>query len=448
MNTSLTRIRPFLPTHPFALCWLRRDLRLHDHHALSEALQAHPHVLPLFIFDTNILEQLPSKKDPRVHFIHTQLSLLHKKLASTNHSLLVLQGKPLPLFQTLLKNHPITAIYANEDYEPYAHTRDNAIKKLCDSHKISFQLYKDQVIFSPDEVTKKNGAPYTIYTAYMKQWKKQYLPAMSQPFPVTPHQAHLLHAKQPLPLPTLSDIGFQPTTIPIPPAQFDTNRIHNYHLQRDTLSPSSTTHLGIHLRFGTISIRKATQVAHQHNETWLNQLIWRNFFMAILAHYPHVVNKAFKPAYDRIQWQHNVKHFHAWCNGHTGFPLVDAGMRELNTTGLMHNRARMVTASFLTKLLRIDWRWGEAYFAEKLLDYELASNNGNWQWAAGTGCDAAPYFRIFNPERQAARFDPQNIYIKKWVPELHTPSYPKPIINYSQARINTIEAYKKALKKT
>ena len=438
---------PKIPaSNPIALCWLRRDLRLDDHHALYEALKNHPHVLPLFIFDTDILDDLPSKQDARVHFLHAQLSLLKQKLEKIGSSLLVLQGTPLSLFKRLTKEYTVTAVYTNEDYEPYATKRDLSIQKFLATQKIPFYPYKDQVIFAPDEVLKANGTPYTVYTPYMKQWKAHYEPSMATPYPVARYHAHLLRTS-PLPMPSLKALGFQPTHIPFPPHVLDTSLLQNYAQKRDMLAQNATSHLGIHLRFGTLSIRQATQAASQHSDTWLQQLIWRNFFMMILAHFPHVVEKAFKPAYDHIPWRRDTQNFQAWCQGKTGYPIVDAGMRELNNTGFMHNRARMITASFLTKLLLIDWRWGEAYFGEKLLDYELASNNGNWQWAAGTGCDAAPYFRIFNPVRQTARFDPSLQYIQKWVPEYNTPHYPPPIVDYDFARKRALEVYQKALRK-
>ena len=431
---------------PITLCWIRRDLRMHDHHALYEALKNHPHVLPLFIFDTDILDHLPNKQDARVHFIHTQLSLLHKKLAKLGSTLLITQGQPLEVFKQLTKQYTIAAVYTNEDYEPYATSRDLAIKAFLTTQRIPLHQYKDQVIFAPSEIVKQNGSPYTVYTPYMKRWKAQYQSSMAAPYQVTRHQAHFIRTS-PLPMPPLKVLGFHPTHIPFPPQVLDTSLLRDYATKRDMLGTTGTSHLGIHLRFGTISIREATQAAYCHSDTWLQQLIWRNFFMMILAHFPYVVDRAFKPAYDRIPWRMDTENFQAWCQGQTGYPIIDAGMRELNTTGFMHNRARMITASFLTKLLLIDWRWGEAYFAEKLLDYELASNNGNWQWAAGTGCDAAPYFRIFNPMRQTERFDPSLQYIKKWVPEYREPHYPKPIIDYDFARQRALAVYRKSLQK-
>lgn len=431
---------------PIALCWLRRDLRLEDNHALSKALEEHENVLPLFIFDREILDTLSHKKDARVSFIYTQLSRLQKQLSEMGSTLLVVVGKPLEVLKALTQNYQISAVYANEDYEPYATKREHAVKKLLDTQKIPFHLYKDQVIFAPDEILKKDKTPYTVYTPYMKQWKKQYTSSMGDAFEVNTYKAHFLRTK-PIPLPSWKQIGFSPTQTTFPPLSLDTSLIRSYETQRDKLEIKGTTHVGIHLRFGTMSIREATKVALLHSQTWLNQLIWRNFFMMILAHFPYVVHKAFKPAYDRIPWRHDTNGFQAWCEGQTGYPIVDAGMRELNATGFMHNRARMITASFLTKLLLIDWRWGEAYFAEKLLDYELASNNGSWQWAAGTGCDAAPYFRIFNPMRQAERFDPMLKYIQKWVPEHKDPSYVKPIVDYAFARKRALEVYQKALQR-
>ncbi|MEM7361492.1 MAG: deoxyribodipyrimidine photo-lyase [Bacteroidota bacterium] len=431
---------------PFALCWLRRDLRLHDHHALYQALKNHPHVLPLFIFDRDILDPLTNKKEARVHFIHEEVAALHKRLVSMGSTLLVMEGKPLAIFEQIIRKYKILGVYANEDYEPYARQRDEEANALLSSQGIPFYTCKDHVIFSPKEVMKKDRASYTVYTPYMKQWKKQYEVSMVAPFDVQRYQANFVRTR-PFPLPTLQSLGFEATEIPFPSRELDTKTLQSYEQRRNSLGVDGTSHLGIHLRFGTLSIREVTKAAYEHSDIWTQQLIWRNFFIMVLRHFPHVVDRAFKPMYDRIPWSQDTQAFQAWCEGKTGFPIVDAGMRELNATGFMHNRARMITATFLTKLMLIDWRWGEAYFAEKLLDYELASNNGNWQWAAGTGCDAAPYFRIFNPMRQAERFDPTQAYVKKWVPEYGSLDYPEPILDYTLARQRALETYKKALQK-
>lgn len=431
---------------PITLCWLRRDLRLHDHHALYQALKDEEDVLPLFIFDREILDKLSNKEDARVNFIHNELAGLHAQLKTMGSSLLIVEGNPLDIFVQLKKRYQLKAIYTNEDYEPYATDRDRKVRGFLTTQGVPFRTFKDQVIFSPNEVLKKDGTPYTVYTPYRKEWEARYHPSMVSSFDVKQYQAHLIRIA-PLPFPTLESLGFLSTSMVLPSKKWDVKLLKEYAMNRDKLGTKGTSHLGMHLRFGTISIREATHMASLHSSTWLQQLIWRNFFMMILSHFPHVVHSAFKPAYDQIPWRADTKGFKAWCEGKTGYPIVDAGMRELNATGFMHNRARMITASFLTKLLLIDWRLGEAYFAEKLLDYELAANNGNWQWAAGTGCDAAPYFRIFSPERQTQRFDPLLQYIKKWVPEYGSSQYPKPIVEYAFARKRALETYQEALKK-
>ena len=335
-------------------------------------------------------------------------------------------------------------MYANHDYEPYALARDEAIRSILAASHIPFYTYKDQVIFERDEVVKNDAQPYTVYTPYMKKWKAKFQPDQVQPFETLLHVNNLLHM-EPLPVITLSDMGFQPSHGCFPPKTINKALISRYDKTRNIPGIEGTSKLSVHLRFGTISIREVTRIAQETNVVWRNELIWRNFYMMILWHFPHVAQRSFKPAYDAIAWRTDEAHFEAWCTGRTGYPIVDAGMRELNQTGYMHNRLRMITASFLTKDLLIDWRWGEAYFAEKLLDYELASNNGGWQWAAGSGCDAAPYFRIFNPTTQTQKFDPDWAYIKRWNPEFQEDNYPAPIVDHATTRTQTLQAYKKAL---
>lgn len=429
---------------PIAIHWFRRDLRFVDNTALFEALSRHTAVLPIFIFDTNILDELP-RVDKRVVFIHQTLTELDAQLRVLGSGILALVGKPLEVWQTLLSTYTITAVYTNRDYEPYAKQRDAEVFNLLQSHSIPMHVYKDHVIREADEVLKDDGTPYTVYTPYAKKWKLT-LPADA--FASKPSENWLKHAvRMPIPtLPVLADIGFQFVEPGIPPVIPDKKIIANYHETRDFPAVQGTTKMSVHLRFGTISIRALMRDAVALNEKYYNELIWREFYQSILGHFPRVIGHAFKKEYDRIKWRNNETEFEAWCKGMTGYPIVDAGMRELNATGYMHNRVRMIVASFLTKDLLIDWRWGEAYFAEKLLDFDLASNNGGWQWAAGCGVDAAPYFRIFNPTEQTRKFDPKGIYIRTWVPELDTMQYPFPIVDHALARKRTLEAYAVALK--
>ncbi len=421
------------------LFWFRRDLRIEDNTALFHALRANPEVVPLFIFDINILSELP-KDDPRVGFIYDTVVSIKSRLEEMGSSLLILHGDPIQLIKSMV---PV-AIYTNRDYEPYAIERDELVKQLLEGQGSGFHTFKDQVVFEKSEIVKDDGSPYTIYTPYMRKWKNELANQDTNSFSVAPMYSNLLKCK-PLPYPSLGEIGFESSQIAIPPQTLDKSIVDNYHNTRDIPAIVGTSKLGLHFRFGTVSIRELVRVAIKMNETWLNELIWREFFMMILWHFPEVVTNTFKPQYNDLPWHNNDQHFKLWCEGKTGYPLVDAGMRELNATGFMHNRVRMVTASFLCKHLLIDWRWGEAYFAAKLLDYELASNNGNWQWAAGTGCDAAPYFRVFNPTRQQERFDPDFTYIKKWVAEFNSPSYPQPLVNHDEARKRAIDFYKQHL---
>jgi len=421
--------------------WFRRDLRLDDNAGLFKALEDNTEVIPVFIFDSNILSDL-QRKDGRVEFILHSLGEIQSHLIQLNSSLLVLYGNPVELFS---RSKP-KVLYTNHDYEPYARTRDQAVRESIEMNGGNFRSFKDQVIFEKNEVAKDDGKPYTIFTSYMKKWK-----AMLRKEDVKPYPSEKLLERfwktEPLPLPALEDLGFKKSGISFPPKEIRIDRIINYDQTRDIPYFDGTSRLGIHLRFGTLSIRKLTQIALENNEIFLNELIWRNFFMMILWHYPHVTDHAFKFEYDHIAWENDEEKFKLWCEGKTGFPIVDAGMRELNATGFMHNRVRMIVASFLCKDLHIDWRWGEAYFAEKLLDYELASNNGGWQWAAGTGCDAAPYFRVFNPTLQMEKFDPDMKYIMKWIPEWDTPHYPKPMVDHKISKQKTLKLYKEALQK-
>ncbi|MCO6176098.1 DNA photolyase family protein [Flavobacterium sp. NRK F10] len=425
--------------------WFRRDLRLEDNTGLYHALNSEEEVLPIFIFDPNILSQLP-KNDARVTFIYQQLENLRNQLEHAGRRLAVFSDDPLQVFEKLIEENPITTVYTNHDYEPYARKRDKAVFQLLQQHAVSFKTCKDQVIFEKDEITKSDRSPYVVYTPYSKKWKKEWLHKTIVHHP----SEKLLHkfAVHSYPFLQLKDIGFEYSTITVSPYNLSEKLIANYKETRNFPAIHGTSFLSTHLRFGTVSIRKIVQKADTcSDKTFLNELIWREFFMQILWHFPHTVHKSFKPQYDNIIWNTHEKNFQLWCEGKTGYPFVDAGMRELNTTGHMHNRVRMIVASFLCKHLLIDWRWGETYFAQKLLDYEQASNIGNWQWAAGSGVDAAPYFRIFNPTEQIKKFDPDLRYIKKWIPELETDSYPKPIVDHKEARIRCLETYKKALEK-
>jgi deoxyribodipyrimidine photo-lyase len=427
-----------------SIFWFRRDLRFEDNHALFEATKSETQVLPLFIFDTDILSQLEDKNDRRVDFVYQALTDLQNKLLPLGRSLCIRTGKPLDIFKTLLEEYDVKAVYTNSDYEQSAIARDKEIETFLSTNSIRFLSFKDQVIFEWNEVLKANGEPYTIFTPYSKVWKQKLSENELLPYPSEDFISKFSPTEQPT-FPSLSDIGFNKTDMVFSTPILDKNIIANYENTRNIPAIEGTTRLSIHLRSGTVSIRKVVACALETNEQWLNELIWREFFMSILVHFPHVETGAFRKKYEAIAWRNNEKEFEAWCEGKTGYPIVDAGMRQLNETGWMHNRVRMIVASFLTKHLLIDWRWGEAYFANKLIDYELSSNNGNWQWAAGCGCDAAPYFRVFNPTEQTKRFDPELKYIRKWVKEFDTFDYPQPIVEHSFARNRALEAYKNGI---
>lgn len=429
------------------LFWFRRDLRLHDNAGLFYALKENQNVLPLFIFDTDILQNLEDQADARVTFIYQIIFDLKKELQEKKGDLLVRLGKPLEVFKSLAVKYQISAIYLNHDYEPAARRRDSAIQSWVESQGIIFKTFKDQTLFEKDEILNDSGKPYCVFTSYKRKvlanlnsqtikffdkidFKNLYKP---------PHTEKIL---------TLDDIGFKKSKTLFPGKEISTSFLKNYAMTRDYPALiNGTSHLGIHLRFGTISIRKLAKKAQAYSDVFLSELLWRDFFMQVLWHFPHVEKRSFKKEYDSIPWRYSKTEFQRWIEGQTGYPIVDAGMRELNKTGYMHNRVRMITASFLCKHLLFDWRQGEKYFARKLLDFDLSANNGNWQWVVGSGCDAAPYFRIFNPETQAKKFDPNSEYIKKWVPELGTSRYPLPIIDHNEARGRCLQAYGKALKR-
>ncbi len=426
-----------------SIFWFRRDLRLHDNHGLFQALSSGNPVQPIFIFDREILEDLEDREDRRVSFIHAALEGLQQELEKQGATLDVRYGSPLEVWKELIRDYPVTAVYFNHDYEPYARRRDGAVLELLKEAGIALQSFKDQVIFERKEVVKDNGEPYGVFTPYARKWKTLLARQVPESFP-SESLLDRLYRQHPKPIPSLEAIGFR--HLPMTPvAEVDLRVVQEYDQKRDLPAIAGTTRLGIHFRFGTVSIRHWVQTARERNETFLNELIWREFFLQLLWHHPRFEREACKREYDGISWRNDEADFEAWCQGRTGYPLVDAGMRELNATGFMHNRVRMVVASFLVKHLLIDWRWGEAYFARKLDDYDLASNNGNWQWVAGCGCDAAPYFRIFNPAAQAKRFDPKSEYIRHWVPEVDTPAYSRPIVVHEAARDRCLKVYKEAL---
>ncbi len=434
-----------------SIFWFRRDLRLDDNAGLYHALRSDFEVLPLFIYDTEILEQLEDKDDARLTMIYRYLDKIKDELEDKKigSSMSVKIGKPVQILEELIKelkdNYTIKEVYTNHDYEPYAKIRDENIKEFLEAKDIKFKTFKDQVIFEKDEVLKDDGTPYVVYTPYSRKWKAALKPYYLKPYPTQNYFDNFLKTKS-LHFPTLKEVGFTENENPhIPSDNFPKDIIKKYEETRDFPAIEGTSRMSPHLRFGTISIRKLATMAKETNEKYFNELIWREFYMTILYHYPYVIDKAFRSKYDKIPWRNNEEEFEQWCEGKTGYPMVDAGMRQLNETGYMHNRVRMVVASFLTKHLLIDWRWGEAYFARKLLDYELSSNNGGWQWAAGSGVDAAPYFRIFNPESQLKKFDKNQKYIRTWIKEYDTKNYPKPIVEHKAARERALEVYKSAL---
>jgi deoxyribodipyrimidine photo-lyase len=430
---------------PVSIFWFRRDLRLDDNAGLYYALKGQHTVLCVFIFDREILDKLEDRDDARVTFIHQKIVGLNMELQKQDSSLLVLYDKAEDAWHSLLKEYKIEAVYTNRDYEPYAKKRDEVIGNLLINRGIPFKTYKDQVIFEKDEVAKDDGKPYAVYTPYNRKWYQTLKPFYLKAYPNKKYFDNFFKAVA-LPVPTLKQIRFAKSGQEFPPVRYK-EFIPGYPENRDFPAIEGTTHIGLHLRFGTVSIRELARTANEFKEkTWLNELIWREFYMMVLYHFPHTAENSFKPEYDRIKWVNDEKQFAAWCKGETGFPLVDAGMRELNATGYMHNRVRMVVSSFLSKDLLIDWRWGERYFARKLLDYEMASNVGGWQWSAGCGTDAAPYFRIFNPDSQLKKFDPDLKYVKKWVPEYADFSkYPRPIIDHAFARERCLKVFKEAL---
>lgn len=435
-----------------AVFWHRRDLRLQDNAGLYQALESGHPVLPVFIFDTHILESLEDQRDPRVTFIYDTVAEMDRSLREQGRGILVLHGEPLEVFKTITSSYEVAAVFTNRDYEPYATGRDERIESFLGEKSIPFHTFKDHVIFEREEILKNDGTPYTVFTPYSRKWKarlEELKKEESEAYPLAayPSEVHIdrFYRGDIPPLPTLPRLGFERSDIPVPSKTVSRGLIKNYENRRNFPAIRGTSRLGVHFRFGTISIRKKASKAQQLSPTYLNELIWRDFYAQILWHFPRVVEQSFRPEYDFIEWRNDESEFKRWCEGRTGYPIVDAGMRELNATGFMHNRVRMITASFLTKHLLIDWRWGEAYFASKLLDYELASNNGGWQWAAGTGTDAAPYFRIFNPYSQQKKFDKGFDYVRQWVPEFESPEYPRPIVDHKIARERCLQTYKEGI---
>jgi deoxyribodipyrimidine photo-lyase len=443
-NTNQIIMSEDLPsTRALTIFWFRRDLRLNDNHGFYQALKCPNPVLPVFIFDKNILDRLMDKKDKRINFIHQALKQLNESLEETGSSLFVLHDRPLDVFEKICNKFIIKEVYTNEDYEPYAIERDVAVRNLLKQKGIPFYSYKDQVIFEKSDVLKSDGTPYTVFTPYSIFWKLKYDLESPDSFPSTRYLSNLARPMK-FDLPSLNEIGFEVTDLRLPMLQIGEEMIRQYHETRNLPGIAGTSHASVHLRFGTVSVRHLAKLARTVNDHWLNELIWREFFMMILFHFPYVEHTSFKKKYELIEWRNNEWEFGLWCKGETGYPIVDAGMRQLNETGWMHNRVRMIVASFLTKQLLIDWRWGEAYFAEKLLDYELSSNNGNWQWAAGCGCDAAPYFRIFNPSVQQKKFDPELLYIRKWINDFNLGYLPK-VVDHEDACRRALETFTKSL---
>jgi len=431
-----------------ALFWHRRDLRINDNKGLFEALKQNEIVHPIFIFDKSILDKLPNN-DQRILFIYQEIESLKKSYQNLGSDLWVYYGEPSEIIPKIAQELNCSSVYFNNDYEPYALQRDQEIQVSLNNIKIEFIGNKDHVIFEKNEVLKDDGKPYTIFTPYSRKWKANLKEEDLREYSIEKYTGNLVQKQQEEALITLEEMGFESKVLHDFPDRIAKNEIlNNYHLSRNFPAVKGTSKLSLHLRFGTISIRKLALIAREQNETYLNELIWRDFYQMIIFHFPKSAENSFKAQYDKIIWEKNEAHFDSWCTGKTGYPIVDAGMRELNATGFMHNRVRMVVASFLTKHLLLDWRLGAAYFAEKLLDFELASNTGGWQWAAGCGCDAAPYFRVFNPQAQQEKFDKSFEYIKKWVPEYGTSSYPEPIIEHKFARERILQRFKSALNET
>ncbi len=435
-------------SEPLSLVWLRRDLRLHDNAALYAAFKSGHPVLPVFIFDRVILDALDDRHDRRVEFLVQEINRLRDELAEMGSTIIVRYGKPIDVWKDLIGQYTIGDVFTNHDYEVYAKERDKEIGSLLNEHGIGFHTRKDQTIFERDEVLSGSNSPYTVFTPYSRNWHGKLNEFYLKSYPTEHYFSHF-QKTSPEPVPTLEEMNFQPVEESFPARTVPDELLDTYDKTRDFPAlPHGTSQLSIHLRFGTVSVRDlARQAKEADDKTFLNELCWRDFYFQVLDHFPHVEKNSFRRQYDQIEWRNNEAEFEKWCRGETGYPIVDAGMRQLNTIGWMHNRVRMITASFLCKHLLIDWRWGEAYFGKKLRDYDLSANNGGWQWAAGSGTDAAPYFRVFNPTLQSQRFDPKGEYIRHWVPEVDSPDYPQPMVEHTMARQRAIDTYKRGLAK-
>lgn len=436
---------------PLSIVWLRRDLRLHDNAALYYALKSGHPVLVIFIFDRLILDLLEDRRDRRVEFIHTEIHKLHDQLVKMGSGIVARYGRPIDVFKQLTEEYTVGEVFTNYDYEVYAKERDAVVGSMLEEQGIGFHTSKDQTIFDHDEVVSGSGSPYTVFTPYGNNWSSKLADNSGEfylkSYPTENYFANFYKTQPGATIPTLEEMNFQPVGESFPEPTVSAELLKVYQKMRDYPAQTGTSELGIHLRFGTISIRDLARQAQETSPTFMKELAWRDFYFQVLDHFPHVEKHSFRREYDRIEWRNNEAEFERWCAGETGYPLVDAGMRQLNETGWMHNRVRMVTASFCIKHLLIDWRWGEAYFARKLRDYDLAANNGGWQWAAGSGTDAAPYFRVFSPALQAQKFDPKGEYIRKWVPEFNSLNYAQPIVEHTFARQRAIDTYKRALAK-
>ncbi len=436
-----------MSSSPVIIFWFRRDLRIDDNHGLAEALKSHSQVLPIFIFDSDILNSL-EQDDSRVTFLHGAVEKLAEEFKTHHSQLQVFHGKPLKIFEQLFEKHKVSAVYANEDYEPYAITRDEKIAAVAKRHGAEFRTFKDHVIFGKTDITKDDGTPYKVYTPFAKRWLAKFTTEKLPSYPSAKLlREHSGTGGKPTgaqhPVPSLKELGFWPSPIPVPALRIHHSVITPYADRRNFMALDATTKIGLHLRFGTESVRAAARLAHKHSEVWLKELVWREFFSAILFHFPHTVNEPFDEKFKKFPYRENAADLKRWQEGQTGYPIVDAGMRELNETGFMHNRARMIVGSFLCKHLLLNWKLGERYFAAKLYDFDLSSNVGNWQWVAGCGVDAAPYFRIFSPAAQTKRFDKAQEYIKRWVPEVDSSRYPEPMVDHEAARRRALVAYEK-----
>jgi|SRR6476661_159510 len=432
------------------LFWHRRDLRIHDNAGLAAALDSGLPVLPLFIYDSDILTQLPDKADARLTFIYDQVERLATETETAGGTFLARYGRPAEVLAQLADELDIAAVHTNEDYEPYARQRDGEVGEMLAQRGIAFYLYKDQVVFAKDDIMTKSGTVPKVFGAYHKAYLERLTDELLLPYgsqdAFRAENLHRLTKAQAGTRPTLEELGFERREQYSPTVELPAEDVvRNYHRTRDTPAlTNGTTRLSVQLRFGTVSVRQAMRQARALNPKLLAEIIWRDFFMMLLWHFPGTATEAYDPKMRAIPYRNNEDEFRAWCEGHTGYPLVDAGMRELNATGYLPNRVRMTVAGFLVKHLFIDWRWGERYFADKLLDYELAINVGNWQWMAGTGAVAAPWFRVYSPQNQLEQVDPELKYVKSWVPELGTAGYPAPIVEHKFARDRAVEAIRAA----